>query len=225
MTIMGIILIILFIITIKYIKIGKEFVLSAIYFFFYSFFFGLYDVLTKKYMNDYYKTPYFIMFYIGIIDSVLLLIFDTFAYFFNKDISGIIIGFKKNISNIANIFAFILILILEFICFLGIKLTIYYFTPCHYFILEYIWEYINYIKYAINSDEEFYSTGNVIIFSIAFLIDLFCCLVFNEVLILNFWKLDYNTKQRIQERMTIADNPDDDETSLKQISDENVDEN
>ena len=96
MTVMGVILIILFIITIKYIKIGKEFVLSAIYFFFYSFFFGLYDVLTKKYMNDYYKTPYFIMFYIGIIDSVLLLIFDTFAYFFNKDISGIIIGFKKN---------------------------------------------------------------------------------------------------------------------------------
>ena len=91
--------------------------------------------------------------------------------------------------------------------------------------MEYIWEYINYIKYAINSDEEFYSTGNVIIFSVAFLINLFCCLVFNEVLILNFLKLDYNTKQRIQERMTIADNLDDDETSLKQISDENVDEN
>ena len=137
----------------------------------------------------------------------------------------LLLALKKTISNIANIFAFILILILEFICFFGIKLTIYYFTPCHYFILEYIWEYINYIKYAINSDEEFYSTGNVIIFSVAFLINLFCCLVFNEVLILNFWKLDYNTKQRIQERMTIADNPDDDETSLKQISDENVDEN
>ena len=154
-------------------------------------------------MNDFYKNPYFIMFYVGIINSSLLLIFDTFAYFFNNDISGIIIGFKKNISNALNIFYFILTLIIEFFWVLGIELTVYYFTPCHYSILEYIAEYIYYIKNVISSDEEFYSTGNAIIITIAYLINFFCCLVFNEVVILNFWKLDYNTKIRIQERIII----------------------
>ena len=203
MIVMGLILIILFIMTIKYITIGKKFILSAIYFCFYSFSFSLYDVLLKKYMNDFYKNPYFIMFNVGIINSSLLLIFDTFAYFFNNDISGIIIGFKKNISSALNIFYFILTLIIEFFWVLGIELTVYYFTPCHYSILEYIAEYIYYIKNVISSDEEFYSTGNAIIITIAYLINFFCCLVFNEVVILNFWKLDYNTKIRIQERIII----------------------
>ena len=37
---------------------------------------------------------------------------------------------------------------------------------------------------------------------IAYLINMFFILVFNEIIILNFWKLDYNTKKRIQQRMT-----------------------
>ena len=225
MIVMGVILIILFIMTIKYITIGKKFILSAIYFCFYSFSFSLYDVLLKKYMNDFYKNPYFIMFYVGIINSSLLLIFDIFAYFFNNDISGIIIGFKKNISNILNIFYFILTLIIEFFWVLGIELTVYYFTPCHYSILEYIAEYIYYIKNVISSDEEFYSTGNAIIITIAYLINFFCCLVFNEVVILNFWKLDYNTKQRIQERMIIENDLDaNNKLIIKQIIEEREDE-
>ena len=36
---------------------------------------------------------------------------------------------------------------------------------------------------------------------IAYLINMFFILVFNEIIILNFWKLDYNTKKRIQQRM------------------------
>ena len=55
------------------------------------------------------------------------------------------------------------------------------------------------------SNEDFYSNINIIIFSIAFFINLFWCLVFNEVIILNFWNLDYNTKKRIDERMKIDD--------------------
>ena len=222
---MGCILLILFILTIKYITIGKEFVIATFYFAFYSFSFGLYDILTKKYMNDFYKTPYFIMFMIGIINTVLLLIFDIFAYFLNKDISGIIIGFQKNINSALKVFYFIGTLIFEFLWVLGIKLTIYYFTPCHFSLLEYIVEYITYVKFAIESDEDFYSTINVIIFTSAYIINFFCCLVFNEVLILNFWKLDYNTKKRIQERMTTANNPDDDKEFLvNQIRNENEEE-
>ena len=36
--------------------------------------------------------------------------------------------------------------------------------------------------------------------------NIFCALVFNEVLILNFCKLDFNTKKRIEERMNTDEN-------------------
>ena len=58
----------------------------------------------------------------------------------------------------------------------------------------------NYILFK-DSNEEFYRTINIVIFSIAYFINFFCCLVFNEVIILNFWGLDYNTNKRINERI------------------------
>ena len=38
------------------------------------------------------------------------------------------------------------------------------------------------------------------VFSIAYFINFACCLIFNEVFILNFCGLDYNTNKRIIER-------------------------
>ena len=162
------------------------------------------------------------MFMTGMINTILLLIFDTFAYFLNRDISGIFIGFQKNINSPLKVLFFIGTLISEFLWVFGIKLTIYYFTPCHFSLLEYIAEYVTYLKFVVESDEEFYKTTNVIIFTIAYIINFFCCLVFNEVLILNFWKLDYNTKKRIQERMVKANDPDDESDIIKQILNENA---
>ena len=169
-------------------------------------------------MVYFYNTPYFMIFIIGIINVFLLLVFDLFAYIFNREISGIIIGFKNNITSALNFFEFILDLIVEFIWNLGIWLTVYYFTPCHFFISEYISEYIYYMRNAFNSDDNFYSTVNIIIFSIAHLINLFCSLVYNEVIIINLWALDYNTKKRIQERMKIDDEALTDESYEKQAS-------
>ena len=82
-------------------------------------------------------------------------------------------------------------------------LTMYYFTPCHYFISEYIAEYILFIVTAVNNygDKDLYSTANIVIYSIVSFINIICALFFNEVLILNILKLDYNTKKRIIERM------------------------
>ena len=199
-------LLIIFIISVFY--IDSEYIFySIIYYFFYSFVFCLYDILGKKYMNDLYETPYLMMLVIGIVDSLLLIIYDIFAYNFNRDISGIIIGFQNNITSVGEFFAFVLDIILTFIWNLGIWLTVYYFSPCHFFISEYISEYIIYLadirKYK--SESNFYSTHNIIIFSFAYFINFFCFLVFNEVIILNFCNLDYNTKKRIAERMKFDD--------------------
>ena len=150
-------LLIIFIISVFY--IDSEYIFySIIYYFFYSFVFCLYDILGKKYMNDLYETPYLMMLVIGIVDSLLLIIYDIFAYNFNRDISGIIIGFQNNITSVGEFFAFVLDIILTFIWNLGIWLTVYYFSPCHFFISEYISEYIIYLadirKYK--SESNFY---------------------------------------------------------------------
>ena len=179
---------------------------AFIYYIFYSLGFSLYDVLQKKYMNDFCESPYFLMCIIGAINVIGLLIYDLFAYYMNRDVSGIIKGLQNNVNSLSNFFLFLLDLIIEFIWCFGIFLTIYYFNPCHFFISEYISEYIYYMEKALGSEHKFYSTVNVIFFSIAYLINIFCTLVFNEVLILNFCKLDFNTKKRIEERMKADEN-------------------
>ena len=47
-----------------------------------------------------------------------------FAYNFNREISGIIIGFQENITSVGNFFGFILDIILNFFWNLGIWPTI-----------------------------------------------------------------------------------------------------
>ena len=201
--IIAVLLIILFIITIPYRK-NNKFFLSIVYFFFYSLCFGSYDILGKKYMIKYFVTPYFFMFIVGFIDVIFLLIYELFSYFLNPSISGITFGFRNNINKVGDVFLFILDLIVEDIWNLGIWLTVYYLTPCHYFISEYISEYVYYMIEARQKKDtnKFYSTTNVVIFSICYFINFLCCLIFNEVFILNFCGLDYNTRKRINQRIS-----------------------
>ena len=197
--IIALMLLILFIISTFYIE-GKVILYSFIYYFFYSLCFVLYDILKKKYMSLFYNSPYFMMLVIGAVNIILVLIYDAFAYNLNPDISGIIIGLKININSVGNFFKF----------------------PCHYFISEYISEYIYYIMNAMDYDEDFYSTANIIIFSISYFINFLCCLVFNEVVILNFCGLDYNTKKRIKQRILIEEQSNNKETQMMLV-DENSD--
>ena len=198
--IIALILLILFIISAFYISWGFIW-RSFFYYFFFLFCFVFYDILKKKYMNMFFSTPYFMMFVIGCVNVIIILIYDIIAYLVDNNNPGIITGLKLNITSAEKFFLMVLEIILQLCWNLGIWLTIYYLTPCHYFISEYISEYIYYIQNAIDSNEEFYRTINIVIFSIAYFINFFCCLVFNEVIILNFWDLDYNTNKRINERI------------------------
>ena len=197
--IISIVLLILFIITTFYIN-SEDYFPSILIDLFFSVGYGFYDILGKKYMNVFYKSPYFLYFAIGLINMTVLLIVDIFIYFLDPDIDEIIIGFKNNVFSVSKFFLFILDIIIKWIWNIGIRLTIYYLTPCHYFISQYISEYIYYLIKAYDSDKDFYSTNNIIIFSISFFINIFCCLIFNEVVIINLCRLDYNTAKRIKER-------------------------
>ena len=199
------ILMILYFVSFPYIETEYIF-LSFVYYFFYSLCFGSYDILGKRYMNTFFISPYYLMFMIGSINIILLIIYELFAYFLNPDISGIIIGFKDNVDSVGKVFLFILDIFLQGIWNLGIWLTVYYLTPCHYFISEYISEYVYYMITALESLEDFYSKVNIVVFSISYFINFFCCLVFNEVIILNFFGLDFNTKKRIEQRINEEQN-------------------
>ena len=201
MGIIGVLLIALFIITCFYIEDKNKIWISLLYYFFYSSFFVLYDVLKKKYMNMFFNTPYFMMLVIGIFGCVFVLIYDLIAFLINRENEEIQKAFIRYVNGVGPAFAFILDIFLQFIWNLGIWLTIYYLTPCHTFMSEYISEYIYYIQDVRNPPNKgFYQTHNVVIFSLFAFINFCCCLIFNEVVILNFCNLDYNTKKRIQER-------------------------
>ena len=201
MGIIAVLLIVLFIMTTVCIEDKNSIWKSFIYYLFYILLFILYDVLKKKYMNMFFNTPYFMMLVIGIFGCVFVLIYDFIAFLIDKNKEEVAKGFRENINDAGKAFALILDLIIHFIWNLGLWLTIYYLTPCHIFMSEYISEYIYYIQDVNNPpNPKFYKTHNVVIFSIFAFINFCCCLVFNEVVILNFFNLDYNTKKRIQER-------------------------
>ena len=152
-------------------------------------------------MNVYYSTPYFVMFIIGSVNATILLVFDVIAFNVKSDISGIIIGFHDNVNSTGDVFMFILDIILECFWNLGFMLTIFYFTPSHTFISEFISQFSFYILSAVEgNNKDFYSKDNVIIFSIGYFINFCCIIIFNEIIILNFFGLDYNTRKRIQQR-------------------------
>jgi hypothetical protein len=116
----------------------------------------------------------------------------------NDNIHGIILGFQNNCS-FTFVILFLLDIIFSFSCIIGIWLVIYYFTPFHFIISELISEYIYYTYDWLFGDSD-YKVGNIILYSLIYLINLFFSLVFNEIIILNFCDLDFNTKIKIEQR-------------------------
>ena len=110
----------------------------------YTFLYSLYNVLGKKYLDTYYKSPYFMLAIIGLINSFSLLIYDIIVYNVDVEKSGVIIGFKDHITSIGCFFAFLLELIIKFIYTIGIWLTIYYLTPWHFIISDFISEMLKF---------------------------------------------------------------------------------
>ena len=180
------------------------------YFFIYVLLYDLFNVLLKLYLNTYFHSIYFIILSIGTIICIPFLIYDIITFYVNKDASGVIIGFIDNIKDVKDFFLFLCELIFQLISCLGIIWTIYYFTPFHFIVSEFLSELISYyIKMAKknpskNNDNDFiFKTHNIIIFTIIFFINFICSLIFNEIIILKFCKLEYYTKTYIKDRATI----------------------
>ena len=159
-------------------------------------------IFGKYCMHIFYRSPYFIMLIVGIIMSLILVILSTIKYLISGG-SQIFSGFVDNIIDVKTFFLFLADIVLQFIFNLGMWITTYYFTPCHTIIAENVME-IEYYLYDYSDNSDYWSNQkfylNFWVFPIFHIINFICSLIFNEIIILNFCKLDYYTNIRIQER-------------------------
>ena len=180
------------------------------YYLVYYILYGSFNISIKKYFLVYFYSIYFVLLLIGAFVCVPLLLYDIIAFFVNKDVSGVLIGFANNVNSVKSVFLFIVDLLFLFISNLGIFWTIYYFTPFYLIISEFISELLNYyiqlIQYKQGQDIEdgnfLFANYNIAIFSVIFFINLICSLIFNEIIILKFCKLEHFTKKYIKDRAT-----------------------
>ena len=204
-------LIVLFILYLKQVNDSEYSIYNSIwYYFVYYCLYGSFNILIKKYLSVYYYSLYFILLIMSTFSCFLMLFYDIVAFFANRKLSGIIVSFAENLNSVGSVFLFIVDLLFLFISNLGMFWTIYYFTPFHLIIVEFISELINYyiklIQYKQgqvidNGKYDFiFNTNNIALFSVIFFINLICSLIFNEIFILKFCKLEYNTKKYIKER-------------------------
>ena len=206
-----------------------DLLLSILYFFSYEILFCLSDVLGKKYLNIYIDGVYLFLFKIGITGLIPLLIYDVIAYYcgLNDNYHGII---KSIYENDIQIWYHLLNLFTCLLFEIGLWLTIYYFSPCHFIILETLGDFFQIIFLIIENknDKDSFELEQKITFFIFYPIMIFAVLVFNEIIILNFCGLSYNTKYYILQREKIDKDflsithilPEDEEKEEEQENDE-----
>lgn len=162
----------------------------------------LFLVIGKYYMDKFDNTPYFLMFFIGIIICIILLSIAIIKYFIISE-SNIFSGFNDYINSYSSFFIFLADLVCLFIYNLGLWMTVYYFTPCHTIISDNIME-IYYNIYDFKSNLEYWQeqgySWNIWVIPTVLVINLICSLIFNEIILLKCCKLDYYTRKRIEER-------------------------
>ena len=155
----------------------------------------------KYFMEKYRKTPYYLMLFIGIINSFILITIATIKYLITSE-SEIFSGFSNYITSFPTFLIFMADIISQFIYNLGSWITVYYFTPLHTIISENVQEI--YYMYDFKSNIEYWEKQgfywNMWVIPSVLVINLICSLIFNEIIILKCCKCDYYTRIRIEER-------------------------
>ena len=158
-----------------------------------------FNVLEKRYYNKFMDSPYHLMFVIGLYAIGIILIYEIFTiiiFGFDFSFNGLFYQLWKNIQKYK--FLYILIFIADvlsaFIWIGGIQLTVYFFTPCHFIISESISQIIS--TFINNTIENFPVAEKVIIY-ILFVVIFLSTLIYNEIIIINIFSLNKNTKKYI----------------------------
>ena len=164
--------------------------------------FAVYNVVEKKYFNKYMDSPYHYMFVVGLISTIIILLYETITVLAaSKDevYNGIFLQIETNFKE-SKFYLLVLLgdLASAFFWVMGIHLTVYYFTPCHFTISEAISQIFSTF---INPDNlEGRPLAIQIIIYVLFFIIFFASLIYNEVVIIVAFDLNKNTKKFTEER-------------------------
>ena len=180
-------------------EISKNIFVNIIFIIFVTGLFSLYNVMEKKYYNIYMDSPYHLMFVSGVYSLILILLYEIFTdivFGIDSTFNGIFYQFGKNIEKHEGLYFLIFIgdVLSAFIWIVGIELTVYFFTPCHFIISESISQIIS--TFVNETIDDFPVHEKVIIYFL-FVIIIFATFIYNKILVINIWSLNKNTKKYI----------------------------
>ena len=150
--------------------------------------YSLSSVVDKYIMENKFVSLYIMLIYHGVITLVLFIIFAIFDYYFFG-----IDNYEEYFSNfdIKELLVLFGVLITQFGLNLFLFMTNKDYSPCHICIIFIFGQLAYYFV-------EFSPIKIVVIFCLILI--LFFSLIFNEIILLNFWGLSYNTKGNIMKR-------------------------
>ena len=131
---------------------------------------------------------YLFLFKMGIIPLICFVTYDAIAYFFFPKLpNGIIYNITHNFDPI-----YLLTLFKDIIFEIGLWLTIYYFSPCHFVIINVLLEMCVIGKQIIDGQTNMIQ---IITYAVLYPVLFLAILIFNEIIILNFCGLNLKTKK------------------------------
>ena len=165
-------------------------------------------VKGKSYIEKYFVSSYELIIYLGLFCLSLLIIFEPISFFilcnneimcFEGHIAGIISGFRQT-EGISGVLYCLGISFCLFMTTLGLWLTVKDLSPCHFLTSDSIITVeLNILVDCYN--EEIVLLKNPLFYLFSFL-TIFACLVYNEIIIITFCNLNYNTKKEIIKRQS-----------------------
>ena len=163
--------------------------------------FSLFLVLCRLLTQNYYMSPYLCILFIGIYSTLITLIgYIIYSLIKYKNLSYIIDAFNfENIELDGKLLGLYYLLSFFFGSLLQILtiLVIYYFSPTLWIVTDIISPFLSWIVYCIQNGE---SGRNIAFNCLGYFIVFFSSLIYNEIIICNFYGLNENVKKCIEER-------------------------
>ena len=183
-----------------FLKIEKNEILINITNILQSGIYSLFLVLIKYLTCVYFVSPYLCCLTTGIFSTIIMiLLLMIHSYSIKGDLSYL--DNSIHFFDIDNKLKFYFLLIISYIIYSSTQfftyLTIYYFSPIIFIMTQITFSLIMWILDIIKGSDEI---STIIFNSVGYLIILFSILIYHEIIILNFWELNKNTRKYIEER-------------------------
>jgi hypothetical protein len=159
--------------------------------------YSLFLVLLKLLTQNYYLSPYLCLFFLGIFSSIATVIYYLiYSLIFNGDLSIITNAFDFSEIHLPVLFYTLGVLFFGTLLQDFTILVIFYFSPTLLMVTDIISPMLTWIVLGIGEE----SLLNNIFYGIGFLIALIGSLIYNEIIICNFYGFNKNTKKCLEER-------------------------